>query len=442
MKKIILAAVFAVLAVGIYVAVRKDLFRTDKNRSKNLFEIGAVAFEAAPMEKLGVAAKYSQTEITHFELVSRSPVLKDLLNIKLKILTEAVGAKLLDLGQLNQPPAVELYMEKPGDKIEFGSKKPTFPFTFSDQRPNNGIVKINDKLYDRPDLPLNQVYFSQIETQIFEEKLRVLGDLYTKQLLLKIAKDNNTTIQGYINKSIMGLPLKDISDLEVKLFAEDKGIDVSEKDSPLLERLRKILQERKTEQSIEEHLKTKFPGEVGKIYFYPPSYVIPMNEANAIYSANDPSKPAVMVFSSLKCGGCDSLAGTLDEMRRKYKNKVRIGFVHFFYGDDWKDNLAAQASICLNSQSNDAFWDFFSKLSKSKSEISEPLVMEIAKSTDINHDEFGKCFVAQTFKEEVAQQVKYASQLGVTTAPTVIYGARVLTGTNIKNQLENAIETE
>ncbi|MEQ1876018.1 MAG: thioredoxin domain-containing protein [Bdellovibrionia bacterium] len=441
MKRLIVGSVLVVLAVAIFVFVKNKPFQTETARAKGRFEVGAVAFETAPMEKLDLAAKYLETEITHAELVSRSPVLKDLLNTKLKILSEAVIAKFPEIGRLQQPPTVELYMEKPAEKAELVRKNPKLALAFSSQRPADGILKFNNKVYDRSDLPLNQVQYSQVEMQIFDEKLRVLGDLYVKQLLLKIAKDNNTTIQGYVNKSILGLPLKDVSDIEVKLFAADKGIDFSEQDSALKERLRKILQERKTENSIEEHLKDKFPGEIGKIYFYPPSYEIPMKDPAALLPAGekDSALPTVMVFTSPKCSGCGHLADGLEEIRSKYKNKVRFGFVHFFYGDDWRDQLAAQASLCLNSQSNDAFWKFFSRLSKSKDEISETHVKETAKSTGIDKDEFEKCFIAQTYKDEVQKQVKYASQLGVTTAPTVIYGSQVLTGSNIEKQLKNAI---
>lgn len=441
MKRLAAVVALIVVAVGLIVAVRKYSSQSAQQRVNGRYEIGAVAFETAPLEKLDMAAKFLQTEVTHAELMSRSAVLRDLLQTKLKILTEAVEAKLRETGGTQQAAAVELYMEKPESASRTATQNQKLTLTFSNARPSKGLVKINDTLYEQQDLPLNHVYYAQIEGQIFEEKLRVAGDLYTKQLLLKIAKDNNTTIQGYINKSVLGLPLKDVTDVEVKLFAENKGIELSDKDSDLKEKLRKILQEQKTEKSIEQHLKTNFPGEIGKIYFHPPSFLIPVSAANALGtgSAKELPAPPVLVFSSLKCTGCGELADTVGALREKYKDKVRFGFVHFLFGESWKDQLAAQASFCLNAQNNDAFWDFFSKLAKTKTEISEPLIMETAKSLDINQEEFTKCFVAQTHKDDVHKQVKYAADLGVTTAPTVIYGARVLTGNAIEKRLEDVI---
>ncbi|MCB0392813.1 MAG: DsbA family protein [Bdellovibrionales bacterium] len=440
MQKIISAIVVLVL---IFVAVilfknKRTTFPTSSPH--DTYYSGPFAYKITPIEKLGISAKLMDVEISHAQLLDNSPVLKDLIHAKFNLLTKAIDEKLLSLTKTKQKANVTIYMESPSDDIHL--KESSFNISFSDERPKNTIVNINTKNYSREELPLNQVRFSEIETKIFDEKLRVLSNIYTKNLLLKVAKNNNTTIQSFINKTILKNPIQ-VTDVDVQKFADDKGLVIDKKDSSLKERLRSIIKENKTQEQIDNYIATQHANEVGKIYFHPPTLKIPLFENKAVLPPSDkPSDlPTFMVFSRLKCTSCSELADTLEEIRKQYKNKIRIGFIHYFSNDNWQDSLAAEASMCLNLQSHDAFWDFFNKISKTKEEISESLIMDTAKSTNVNFENFKKCFLAQTYKDEVQKQMKYAEDLGVTISPTVIYDTKVISGKIVKKQLKNTIES-
>jgi predicted DsbA family dithiol-disulfide isomerase len=442
MKKIV--SVIVILAIGVFVIIKLRQPSGDSARkvAPNTFYSGAFTFKYIPLEKLGLAAKILNQEVTYTELTSRSPVLRDLTFAKFKLLASAADQKIKGLTKSAKKASIVLYMPKPNSKFNFDNSSSDFKITFSDQRPKNVIVKINETKYSREQIPLNQVKYSIVLTDIFEEKLRLLADIYTKKLLLKISKANNTTIQGYINRTILKTIHK-VTDLEVTSFAVSKGIILDAKSAKLKNRLRNIIKENRTKASIEEFIKKNHSKELGFIYFNPPLLNIPLFENKAIIAPQKGKSgvPTYLVFSNLTCSSCSELAFNLDKLRKQYKNKIRIGFVNYFSDNNWRAQMAAEASLCLNLQSHDAFWDFFKKISKTKTELSEQIILETAKTTDVDYSTFSKCFVAQTYKKDVDKQNKYATDLGIEISPTVILGSRVFSGgVNIK-QLVNTIES-
>jgi protein-disulfide isomerase len=438
MKKIIITVAIVVIFIAAIFLINN--FRPTKKAAKDLFYSGPFSYKLMPMEKLGVAAKILDFEINEKDLNSKSPVLTDLNTTKLKLILEAVSKKLEDLTKSNKKSELVVYMTKPSDDFESNSEDLPFSLDFSDERPADVLVKIDDKTYSREQLPLNQVRFSQLETEIFDEKLRSISEIYTRNLLLRVSKENNTTIQGYINKTILKDSVEP-TDLEIKDFAFKKGIPLDENSDELKTRLGSLIKEQKTQKQIEDFIKNQHAKELGYIYFHPPKHKIPLFTAKAIIEPSDSKEelPIFMVFSKFKCQTCGELADNINEIRKKYKNKIRIGFVHFSADTNWADQMAAMASFCVNLQSNDAFWEFFNKVSKSDQEISENLIMETAKSTGINLENFSKCFVSQAYKNNVEEQMKYAVDLGVTISPTVIFDTQVLTGNILKKQLDQTI---
>ncbi|MBT4761188.1 MAG: thioredoxin domain-containing protein [Bdellovibrionaceae bacterium] len=440
MKKIIALVVVVTLCIFAFLKLDKSKKLVQK-ASPNTFYSGAFVYKLKPLEKLGLAARISKQDVTYSELNSKSQFLQDLMLTKYELLTAAVKHKVNAITKTSKKPNVIFYMNKPEVVSNINFEEMEFQLSFSEERPKNALIKINDTRYGRKELALNQVRYSQVGTDIFEERLRILSDIYTKTLLLKISKTNNTTIQGFINKNILKKPLQ-ISDDEINHFASSKGIDLKDKNPNFKNRLRNIIKEQKTKTAIESYITANHANEVGHIFFNPPSFQVPLFANKAIIESQNgtSSLPTYMVFTNLTCNSCGELADHLDELRKLYKNKIRIGFVNNFSDNDWRNQLAAEASFCLNLQSHDAFWDFFKKIAKTKDNLTEASIMATAKSTGVNYDNFNKCFVTQTYKKDVNKQKKYALDLGIKISPTVILGTKVLTGSISKKKLVNSIK--
>ncbi len=433
--------VATIIILGVFAIVKLRSPQVLGPKIYGTYQYGPVAYKASEIEKLGVAARIMDKDYTYEDLISHSPVLSDLHLRELSQSLEIASAKVKELPKTNGKPKVTLYMPKPIKGFKFDQDKSDFLLEFSNERPLNVVLSIDEKSYSRDELSLNQVQFSQIKTQQFYENLRVLTNLYVRQLLLHAAKSENTTIQSLIQNKILS-ESKTITDSDLQNFAREKGLDFSKNSQELKRKIAAIIEEKDRNSQIEKYLKKKFPNETGTLFFYPPQYQLPISSKKALTEpakTND-KRPLLMAFTKMQCNNCQQLADDLTELRKKYKDKIKVGFVHFFSESDWQSKLAAEASHCIHLQNQDAFWDFFHKTSRIKQPLSEALIVETAKSTGIDFENFKTCFLSQTYKNEVQDQMKFAKDIGVANTPALIIGGQVFTDTINKEQIIDAIK--
>lgn len=441
MKKYLLP-IIALFAIVIIVVLVKGPKTTDFTHRYGIYTSGPLKFQASPVEKQNIAAKILDKDYSFQDLYDRSPVLKDLNKQEAELLIQAGINKVETEIKTSEKPNIELFVKKPELDINLEKYENLVNIKFSDEYPTNPdlIIKINGKEYSRNELLLNQVQLSLIQTAQFYERLLVLQDLYTKVLLLKDAKQENSTIQKFINDKI--LYEESVTNDEILAFARKNNVELNKNSQELKTTLSNIILQNRRNAAIDQYIAKNHPKETGNIYFLPPNYKIPIVENKALIpqTANKAERPTFIVFSSFNCGTCKLMADALEELKKDYKDKVRIGFIQLFSDNDWQSRLVAEASLCINAQNYDAYWDFFKKITHSQIQIDENKVNEIAKSTEINFDQFKKCFVTQTYKKDVDNQLKYARDLGVQSSPTIVIGSEVLQGTILKPQLERAMK--
>ncbi|MCB0357652.1 MAG: DsbA family protein [Bdellovibrionales bacterium] len=445
MKKIITIVTFFALIIFVVFAFNYFSSQNKTQYKLGLYKSGPFYFRVHPIEKLELAAQVYQQTFSFTDLTKRSPVLIELAENEAKLIADAAIKKSESLAKTKKFPKIKIYLPKPSENFNWGqlSKKAQLEFSDSISTDTHVLVTINDQPYSRGQLLLNQVQLSLLQTQQFYERLRVLQSSATRYLLLKQAKEQRTTIESLINEQIYN-KRKEVTDQEVVTFALSKGVDLSKSNSKTKSIFKNILTEHQRNSAIDSYIAAHFPNEELNIYFQPPNYKIPLSEKKAIISENttNNNKATLFVFSSFNCGTCKLLAEDLDEIRQEYSHKIRIAFIHLFPTSDWRSRLTAEASFCVNEQNSSAFWDLFKKVSQAKESIDEQKLVEIVKSTNVNYDKFNKCFVGQNYKKQVIDQVKYASDLGVTNSPTVIIGTEVLNGTILKPQLEQAVNAD
>ncbi|MCB9026732.1 MAG: thioredoxin domain-containing protein [Bdellovibrionaceae bacterium] len=442
MKKYVLLFVALIVVLTIFLLI-KGPKAPDQVHRYGIYTSGPLKFQASPLESQDVAAEILEKKYSFKDLYERSPVLKDLNKQEAEILIEAGITKIETEIKTSEKPNIELFIRQPTENFNLEKYKTQANIQFLDQAPTNidSIIKINGKDYTRNELVLNQVQLSRIQTDQFYERLLVLQDLYTKALLLKDSKQENVTIQKLISDKIM--PDDSISNDEILAFARKNNVDISQKSQELKITLSNIILQNRRNAAIDKYIAKNHPNEIGKIFFLPPNYKIPIVENKALIpvSVNKAERPTLIVFSSFNCGNtCKILAESLESLKNDHKDKVRIGFVQLFSDNDWRSRLIAEASLCIHAQNYDAYWDFFKKITHSQDTFDETKINNIAKSTNIDFDKFKKCFVTQTFKDDVNNQLKYARDIGVISSPTIVIGTEVLQGTILRSHLQRAME--
>ena len=142
------------------------------------------------------------------------------------------------------------------------------------------------------------------------------------------------------------------------------------------------------------------------------------------------AKVTVVEFSDFECPYCTRAASAVDQVKKKYGDKVRVVFRHFPLSFHKNAHLASQASLFANSKGK--FWEFHDLLFKNQKAMTRDDLVKYAKELGLNLAEFNKALDAGTYKAAVDADLEMGKLVAVQGTPTMfINGARVQNPTDI-----------
>jgi len=142
------------------------------------------------------------------------------------------------------------------------------------------------------------------------------------------------------------------------------------------------------------------------------------------------AKVTVVEFSDFECPYCTRAASAVDEVKKKYGDKVRVVFRHFPLSFHKNAHLASQASLYANSKGK--FWEFHDLLFKNQKAMTRADLEKYAKELKFNIGDFKKALDGGTYKAAVDADLELGKAVSVQGTPTMfINGERVQNPTDI-----------
>ena len=169
--------------------------------------------------------------------------------------------------------------------------------------------------------------------------------------------------------------------------------------------------------------------------------------AATIAKGNGPSfgpadaKVTVVEFSDFQCPYCSRAASAVDEIKKKYGDRVHFVFRQFPLPMHENARGAAEAALAANAQGK--FWEFHDKMFQNQSKLTRESLEGFAKEAGLNVTEFKKALDGKTYAADVDADVKLGESVAVNGTPTMfINGARVQNPTSfdaIAQQIDGAL---
>jgi protein-disulfide isomerase len=150
----------------------------------------------------------------------------------------------------------------------------------------------------------------------------------------------------------------------------------------------------------------------------------------------------IVEFSDFQCPFCQRMAPTINEIKQKYPDQVRIVYrqypltnIHPFA------SKAAEASLCANEQGK--FWELHDVMFKDQKKLAVSDLKESAKSLGMDEKKFNSCLDSGRYVEQVQNDSKEAQRIGVTGTPALFVNGIQLPGGAVPfTVVETAIQKE
>jgi protein-disulfide isomerase/uncharacterized membrane protein len=195
---------------------------------------------------------------------------------------------------------------------------------------------------------------------------------------------------------------------------------------------------KKPEVNLHEIIK-KFRGET--------VYQIPAGDSPRIGSPDAPVQ--IVVFSSFQCPGCKAFAPSLENIHRKFGDKVGIAFKNFPLSTNCNPRIienmqprACDAAIAaIAAQRQNLFWKYHDRIFQSDLEDDEKTLTSIAENIGLDMAQWEVDRQSEAVKESLSEDVQLAYQLSINATPTVFINGR-RTGALEESVLISLIENE
>jgi len=188
---------------------------------------------------------------------------------------------------------------------------------------------------------------------------------------------------------------------------------------------------------LEERLRTEL--QVAVVY---EPFRLQFNNEKAPTLGKTEAPVTLVEFSDFQCPFCQAAAPTLKQVEQKFGEKVRIVYRQYpltnLHPFAFK---AAEASLCANEQGK--FWPMHDAMFADQKKLSVSDLKETARRLGMNGKSFDGCLDSGRYVEQVQNDQKEGSRIGVTGTPAMfINGVSVEGGAVPYSVLEAAIQKE
>ena len=155
----------------------------------------------------------------------------------------------------------------------------------------------------------------------------------------------------------------------------------------------------------------------------------------------DNAPVTIVEFSDFQCPFCSRINPTLDQVRSKYGDKVRVVFRQFpLHSIHPQAQKAAEASLCAHDQGK--FWEMHDAMFADQQKLAVEDLKATAGRIGLDAAAFATCLDSGKYEQQVEDDVKAGTLAGVTGTPAIFINGRSLSGAVPFEQLAEIIDEE
>lgn len=268
-----------------------------------------------------------------------------------------------------------------------------------------------------------------IRDKTFELKRKTLESMTDDYLISQAAQLQKLSPDDYVKKEAAGK--SGVTDEDAKKFYDQN----KSPQTPPYDQVKPQLMAMLNRQALLERLRKNEPV---KIMLEP--------KRVAVDSRGHPSEgvkdaPVTIVeFTDFQCPFCKATEATVNQLRTKYGDKVRLVHMDFPLSFHAHALDAAKAARCANDQGK--FWQFRETVFANQGKLEPADLKATAKTLGMNSAQFDACFDKAKHEDEIKKDQAMGESLGVDGTPAFFIDGRPLVGAQPINQFEEIIDDE
>ena len=306
--------------------------------------------------------------------------------------------------------------------------------------PTSPVAVIGDKTITLQDLDAAAAgALSRVRQEEYDARRQTLETMVNDEVLTKEAAARKVKKEDVIKTEVTD-KIADPPQSEIDSFYEQNkarfGAQTKEQLAP---QIAAMLKNQKMGDAQRDYMKVLRKKYGAKTLLEPPRIEIAVDDD----AAKGPAKAPVTIveFSDYQCPYCSRAEATVEEVLKKYGDKVRLVYRDYPLQFHPNANGAAQASECAKDQGK--FWEMHNAMFADQSKLAQADLETTAGTiAGIDKDKFKTCLESGKFQNEVQKDFEDGQKYGVTGTPTFFINGIPMVGARDVNSFAEIIDSE
>jgi predicted DsbA family dithiol-disulfide isomerase len=271
--------------------------------------------------------------------------------------------------------------------------------------------------------------------EILEQSL----DRLVEEMLLKSEADKRGIPEtGLIEKEVTEL-IQEPTKEQVDAFYQENKENINKPKDQVEEKIRLYLKKQQESNIREAFLKKLEKEHHVTRSFDPIRFDV---DRPGCPSKGSSAAPVVLVlFSDFQCPYCREYSRTIEDVLKKYGDRVRLVFRQFPLTRIHANAMrAAEASLCAAAQKH--FWEMHDQLFQNQSDLTEETIQGLAKDLNLDKDAFSACLKSAGIRAKIQEDIRAAAKSGADGTPTLYVNGRYLGGARSFEEIAAIIDEE
>ncbi len=260
-----------------------------------------------------------------------------------------------------------------------------------------------------------------------ELKRQTLESMTDDYLIEQAAQRDKLSVDDYFKKEYAGKSA--VTEADAKKFYDNNKLTAP------FDKIKPQLMEFLNRQALLERLRKNAPVKI----LLEPKRVAVSSSGHPALGAKD-APVTIIEFTDFQCPFCKKTEDTLQQLRAKYGDKIRI--VHMDFPLPFHSHAldAAKAGRCANEQGK--FWQFRAAVFADQSKLAPADLKATAKTLGLSTGQFDACLDKAKYESQIKTDVAAGEKVGVEGTPAFFIDGRPLTGAQPIPKFEEIIDDE
>ena len=297
----------------------------------------------------------------------------------------------------------------------------------------------NTELYHAGGVANAADLFEQAE-KVYQRRMELLRSVLLHKFALQDPKRGDRTPFQYVQDELFSKV--QVSDAEVKAFISERHLP-NPSSAQLHAQVKEYLLAEKRADAADRWLKQKMGGDLMQLYLTPPERPFFTVDVKGAPAWGKPDAPVTIVeFSDFQCPYCARGSKTLNTLKKKYGDRLRLVFKQTPLPMHKHAAKAAEASLCAEEQKEEYFWKLADQMFEHQNDLGDAALKKYAAAVGLDAAKFEQCLSSGRMTKRVQQDFAEAATLGIHSTPAYFVNGRLVSGSQPLEVFVKVIDRE